>query len=57
MAVQTVVKRTASIVGIILLGALGMGLFQISLHLWQDHLNLHALVNLVQQASQAKEAK
>lgn len=38
-------------------GICGMALFFVAWHLWQDHANLHALVNLVNAAQAAKATK
>ena len=39
----------------LLFGVLGMGLWVIGIHLYQDHQNLHALINLEVQRAQAQQ--
>jgi hypothetical protein len=50
-------QRVKSALYIVGFGALGMalmlGLYVVGAHLWQDHANLHALVNIEYQREQA----
>lgn len=36
-------------------GLIGMGLWVVGIHLYQDHQNLHALINLEVQRAQAQQ--
>lgn len=49
--------RQRVIVGIVYLlaGLVGMGLWTVGIHLYQDHQNLHALVNVELQRQQAMQ--
>lgn len=53
---RSVRQRLITAIVALLFGVLGMGLWVVGIHLYQDHQNLHVLINLEVQRSQAPQA-
>lgn len=47
-------KRLMKPIGMVLLGMLGMGVFQAVYHGWKDHQNLHAVIKILVAQQQQK---